>query len=167
MRWCIFPALFFLLFSCVNKESTPSGIIKRDTMGIVLWDLIQADQFAKLYLVKDSLKINVNQERLKLYQEVFQIHHITKDQFQQSYQFYMGRPDLTKIMFDSLSAFTTRQRMEAYKSKYTPPVKTVTKPGDSSKFKNMQLPATKPVITPFTKPGPAPLAKPATKPNGR
>ncbi len=117
MRKLVCIALFFSIVSCVNKDAIPSGIINKDSMQVILWDMMQADQFAKQYLVKDSLKINVKTETIKLYEAVFNIHHITKDAFQKSYQFYLSRPDLTKIMFDSLSVYATRQRAELYKPK--------------------------------------------------
>jgi len=115
MTRLIFAALFFLICGCVNKESIPPGIIQKDAMGKVLWDMIQADQFTKTYLAKDSAKMNVKLERIKLYQEVFNIHHISKDEFQKSYEFYMSRPDLAKTMFDSLTAFANRQRQEVFR----------------------------------------------------
>jgi len=86
-------------------------------MQNILWDMIQADQYARQFIKKDSAKKNVREETLKLYQEVFLIHHITKDQFQKSYQFYITRPDLTKIIFDSLAASGNRRRKEIYKPK--------------------------------------------------
>ena len=86
-------------------------------MQHILWDLIQADQYAKQFLLKDSSKKNIRVETIKLYQEVLQIHHITKDQFKKSYQFYLTRPDLTKNIFDSLAASGNRRRKEIYKPK--------------------------------------------------
>ncbi|MBS1918439.1 MAG: DUF4296 domain-containing protein [Bacteroidetes bacterium] len=114
----IFFFFFFLsLIGCVDKDSVPSDIIQRDSMKIILWDVIEAEQYSKEYLLKDSLKINVGRETMKLYQEVFAIHHITKDQFNRSYEFYLSRPDLAKPLFDSLSAYANKQRNEMYKPK--------------------------------------------------
>ncbi len=88
--------------------------------------MIQADQFTKAYLAKDSAKMNVKLERIKLYQEVFNIHHVSKDEFQKSYEFYMSRPDLAKTMFDSLTAYANRQRQEVFRPR------TLTKPAVKS-----------------------------------
>jgi uncharacterized protein DUF4296 len=112
-----FSLLFFCsLISCANKESIPSGIIPKDEMQKILWDMIQADQFSKQYIIKDSAKKNVGVETMKLYNEVFQVHHITKDEFQKSYQFYISRPDILKIVFDSLSAQGNRRMHEVYQT---------------------------------------------------
>jgi hypothetical protein len=117
MKWFILPGFLLIVIGCGNKDRIPSGIIPKDSMQHILWDMIQADQYAKQFLVKDSAKKNIRLERIKLYQEVFLIHHITKDQFQKSYQFYITRPDLTKIIFDSMAASGNRRRQEIYKPK--------------------------------------------------
>ena len=143
MKWLIsFLASSLLLFGCVNKESMPEGIIKKDSMQIILWDMMQADQYSKQYLEKDSLKIDVKLETMKLYQAVFQIHHITKEAFQKSYQYYIAHPDLTKSMFDSLSSHTNIERQELYKLK--------------------QPNAPKPLVKPVTIPNKHPSIKPPT-----
>jgi hypothetical protein len=111
---------FCSTIGCVNKDSVPSGIIPKTEMQKVLWDMIQADQFSKQFLVKDSAKKRVSFETMKLYDQVFQIHHITKDQFQKSYQFYISRPDILKILFDSLSAQGNRRLQEVYQSPLLP-----------------------------------------------
>ena len=84
--------LFFcFLLSCANRDAIPSGIIPKNEMEKVLWDMIQADQFSKQFIARDSVKRkNLDSETMKLYNEVFQIHHITKDEFQKSYQFYIA-----------------------------------------------------------------------------
>jgi hypothetical protein len=103
--------IFFLFFAaCVGKNNPPSDIIQKDSMKSVMWDMIQADQYAKLFLAKDSSKINVKEETIKLYQQVFQIHHITKNDFEKSYQYYLAHQDLYKVIFDSLAVQNMRQQ---------------------------------------------------------
>jgi len=114
-QFVLFLSLLFVL-SCSDQNSVPKDIIAKDKMGKILWDLVQADQYSTQYLVKDSAKINVKQETMKLYEEVFRIHHITKDEFQKSFAFYLAHPDITKVMFDSISANANRQRMQVYRN---------------------------------------------------
>jgi hypothetical protein len=103
-------SIFFLFFaSCIGKNNPPSGIIQRDSMKNIMFDMIQADQYAKQFLAKDSSKINVKEETIKLYQQVFQIHHVTKSEFENSYQYYLAHQDLYKIIFDSLSVQNLRE----------------------------------------------------------
>ena len=119
VMWC----LFFV--ACTDKNNAPANIIQKDTMRNVMWDMIQADQYAKLYLVRDSCTINDKDETIKLYQQVFQIHHITKDEFEKSYKYYMAHQDLNKLVFDSLSAQILRER---HQPKFTPKPKPFLKP---------------------------------------
>ena|ERR1700681_2791614 len=115
MRGCICFSVLFFVMSCTNKDSIPRGIIPKDKMEKILWDMILADQFSTPYLLKDSARINTKMETMKLYAEVFQIHHVSKEEFQKSFSYYLSRPDITKTMFDSLSAHSNRHREELYK----------------------------------------------------
>ncbi|HVM88209.1 MAG TPA: DUF4296 domain-containing protein [Puia sp.] len=101
------------LSACVHKDSLPKGIISKNEMQKILWDMIQADQFSKQFLSKDSTK-NINLETMKLYDEVFQVYHISKDDFKKSYQFYISRPDIFKVVLDSISAQASRRMKEVY-----------------------------------------------------
>jgi len=103
------------LIACENRDKIPNGILPKKEMQKILWDMIQADQFSKQFVLKDSAKRNVKQETTQLYDEVFQIHHISKDAFTKSYQFYISRPDLLKIIFDSLAAQGNRSQQDLYK----------------------------------------------------
>jgi hypothetical protein len=82
---CLFVILFMI--GCSGKDKIPSGIIPREEMGEILGDMIQADQYASIYLAKDSNKINEKMETLKLYQTIFQLHNVSREEFSKSYQF--------------------------------------------------------------------------------
>jgi hypothetical protein len=103
-----------VLAGCSDKDKVPSGIIQKEKMESLVWDMIQADQYAAIYLAKDSNRINVKNEQLKLYQQVFQLHQVSRDEFRKSFQFYLDRPDITRGLFDSLLARGNRLRTEAY-----------------------------------------------------
>jgi hypothetical protein len=99
---------------CSNKDKVPSGIIPRVEMEKILWDMIQADQYSSLYLLKDSARIDVKTETLKLYQEVFRLHQVSRDEFRKSFQYYQEHPELTRSVFDSLLARGNRLRADSY-----------------------------------------------------
>jgi hypothetical protein len=46
--------LFCLASGCSDKDGIPSGIIPREEMGKILWDMVEADQYSSIYLAKDS-----------------------------------------------------------------------------------------------------------------
>jgi len=153
--------------SCSDRNSVPSGILSREDMQNVLWDMIQADQFST-YLVKDSARVNLKMENLRLYDQVFQMHHISREAFSKSYQYYMARPDLTQTLFDSLQAMGNRLRSETYSHPVirnptpappaTPPPATSKPAADSAHKKPFGVPST-PVHPPLHHPLSSPKPK--------
>lgn len=118
LRRCISAGcLAFLLLTgigCSDKNSVPSGILSREKMENVLWDMIQADQYSTLYLAKDSAHINTKMENLRLYEQVFRLHQVTREEFRKSYQYYLDHPALNQVLFDSLISRGNRLRTESY-----------------------------------------------------
>jgi hypothetical protein len=117
--------LFCFAFGCSNRESVPSGILPKEEMQKILWDIIQADQYSRQYILPDTTK-NTREETIRLYNEALEVNHVTKDQFQKSYQFYISRPDLFKTIVDSLSSIGNRHLQEVHQSSrpQIPPKKT-------------------------------------------
>ncbi|HEY4335192.1 MAG TPA: DUF4296 domain-containing protein [Puia sp.] len=108
---------------CSDKNSVPSGILAREDMQRVLWDMIQADQYSA-YLAKDSARVSLKLENMRLYDQVFQLHHISREKFTKSYKYYMTNPELTQTLMDSLLAMGNRIRTENYNRPMTRPVST-------------------------------------------
>jgi Domain of unknown function (DUF4296) len=96
--------LFFVLFlltSCSNKEKIPKDILPKEKMQAVLWSMINAGEFLNGYVLKDS--VDKETESSKVYGQVFQIHRISKEEFDKSYSYYRQHPELMKVILDSLS----------------------------------------------------------------
>ena len=124
MRVLCFLFLAVALVACSNSSAVPDDIIPGKKMEIILWQLIQSDEYVNKLLAKDSLKKN-STERVKIYQQVFDLNGNTMSEFKKSYQFYMAHPDITKVMFDSIYARAERQRTETYGPKHAFPVKSL------------------------------------------
>ena len=128
---------------CADKQSVPSGILPLNKMQSVMWDMVQADQYAALAVAKDSVakgsiakdsivkgstpkdstakdsavhiaRVNVRAETLKLYEEVFRLHDVSREEFSKSYQYYLAHPELNQMLFDSLISLGNRLRTESY-----------------------------------------------------
>src|SRR6478672_9322859 len=100
MRLLIISCLCLLIFiSCSNEDAIPQKVIPQKEMQKILWDMLLADRYTSQYIAKDTTK-KLKIENLKLYDQVFQLHKITKAQFIESFDFYLQRPNLTKVMFD-------------------------------------------------------------------
>jgi hypothetical protein len=160
-----------LVAACSEKDKIPSGVIGKEEMEKILWDMMLADQYSANYLVKDSAKVNVKMETLKLYEEVFRLHKVSRDAFRKSFQFYQGRPDITRTMFDSLLAKGNRARMENYTRPPAPsPVApSAGKPGDTIRARTIGPPVIRPrAAQPMRAPGTGavpPTQFPATFPH--
>ena len=70
-------------------------------MQAVLWDAMLADQAAEFYSAKDSIPRSLKRYT-EQYQQVFQIHKITKEDFKKSLLFYESHPFLLKPILDSM-----------------------------------------------------------------
>jgi len=80
--------------------------------------MAQADQYAALYLAKDSAHVDRKTETLRLYEEVFRLHQVSREEFSKSYQYYLKHPKLNQLLFDSVIMRGARARSEDYDRPY-------------------------------------------------
>ncbi len=106
MRSNLIIAGLVLLNSC--KQSLPSGVIRQHKMQEVLWDVLKADALAEEIAKKDS-STSAAAESIILTKKVFLIHHISAEEFKNSYSYYAGHPDIMKAMLDSINAQQSRK----------------------------------------------------------
>lgn len=107
--------LMLVLVACTNKDKIPNDVLPREEMEKVMWDMVQADRFSTQFLERDSVaKKDIKTENLKLYEKVFQVHKITREEFIHSFQFYLSRPDINKVLFDTMAARANRRRADVY-----------------------------------------------------
>lgn len=107
-------ALCFL-YGCGN--SPEGNVLPPEKMQAVMWDVLQADAYAELYIKKDSLK-NLLAANAALQQKVFDVHHVSKDEFYRSYKYYSDKPDEMRIILDSVSAKAERNRNNVLQKQY-------------------------------------------------
>ena len=110
-----------LIGSCSNKEKIPDGILKPEKMNAVLWDVIKADVFTAEFIKKDSTK-NAAAENLKLQQQIFAIHKISKADFYNSYDYYKSNTVVFKKIVDSMIAQAERKKIFNTKTFSTKPL---------------------------------------------
>jgi Domain of unknown function (DUF4296) len=106
--------LLLLIVSCTNRTHVPKEILQPDSMAVLMREMIIASQYAAQSIMKDSTKKDKIKENQQLMEDIFQLHHITRDEFKKSLSFYEARPDLNKILFDSMSAYAARHQKELY-----------------------------------------------------
>lgn len=83
-------------------------------MQAVLWDVFKAESFTSEFITKDSAK-DAAAENLKLQQEIFAIHKISKTDFYGSYDFYKSNSRLLKVILDSIISRESRDRYPGIK----------------------------------------------------
>ncbi len=105
----LFYSLIGFVSSCENKNTMPEGILQRDKMQAVMWDVLKADVFTRDFIIKDTSKKAV-EENLKLQLDIFAIHHISKDEFYKSFNYYKLNTGLMKEMMDSMIVKAERNK---------------------------------------------------------
>lgn len=144
--------VLFVVFGCSNKDKVPSGTLPKEKMEAVLWDILQAERFTSTYVSKDSSK-NVKLENFKMYNQVFAIHQVSRDEFVKSYKFYLSRPDIARVLFDSMATRANRQREDMYKSQTQPAKTDSTKPAQPAQPAHKDSVAPKSRLRDLIKPG--------------
>jgi hypothetical protein len=111
------PVFFIMILfaACSNRSSVPGDIIPLDSMTLIVKDIIIANEYSLVNIPKDSTKKDKILANQQLLDGVFKLHHVTRESFQNSYQFYESRPDMNKTIFDSLSAYANRHKAELYR----------------------------------------------------
>lgn len=104
----IFILLCFGWISC-QSFSGKKKVLDINTMKLVMWDLLKADEWYVRQTLKDST-VKKKKENINLYNKVFGIHGISKEQFYMSYHFYEAHPIDYKILLDSVETFANRER---------------------------------------------------------
>ena len=118
MRWMAIGIMLIVMIACTDEKKVPRGIIPYAKMEKVMWDMVRADRYISGYIMsrRDSLiATNNKRDAAIFYERVFNLHGITRDEFLKSYKYYLGRPDLTKEMFDSIAARGERLREDMYR----------------------------------------------------
>jgi hypothetical protein len=102
MKMIFAGTLLFLLFGCGKGNQVPEGVLPREKMEAVLWDMIQADEFLKDFVLNKDTTLNDTLEMITMYERVFRFHQLDRQTFDSSFNFYRTHPKLMKEVLDSL-----------------------------------------------------------------
>ena len=83
--------IIFLALACSSDDGIPNGIMGINEMKPIVWDLMRSGELVNLQLKSDST--HVLQRNTALYNQVFNMYGITKEQFYESYTYYQQHPD--------------------------------------------------------------------------
>jgi hypothetical protein len=102
--------LLVLVPGCKSaKVKIPSDIIPEKKMQFVLIDVLTAESYAGMHTIQADTTRKI---AVKLYSEIFDKYHITREQYFNSYNFYAKHPALFEkemtTVIDSLNAMDAR-----------------------------------------------------------
>ena len=105
LHLCLVILLVIVLFvsSCKNGaiEKVPNGIISPKEMEAILWDNVNAEVLFSNH-TKNSMSKNDTLELAKLQGVILKQHHIDKNKYDKSYEFYLANPDFMVGVIDSI-----------------------------------------------------------------
>lgn len=96
--------LSFFVLSC-SGNSIPKDVFAPQKMTAVLYDIVLADEWVDFTRMHDSTYMNFS-KRAAVYDSVFQLHEINKEQYRKSMAYYQSHPDLLKEVLDSVKSKT-------------------------------------------------------------
>lgn len=105
--------LILLAVSC--SRNVPRNIIDQDKMQDVLTDVLLAEGFTENFLLLDTSKKR-DEWLAGEYSKVMTIHQITQDQFRRSLDYYKSKPDVFKVIIDTVNQRGMRNRDESYQT---------------------------------------------------
>lgn len=121
MRFFYLLAIF--LSACSGDLPASKEVLSPDKLGVVLYDVVRADEMVDLLKMSDSTFRNFS-KRTALYDSVLTLHGLTKTAFKKSLDYYESRPDLLKEILDDLQrkiADTASKKKEPKRIKLSKP----------------------------------------------
>lgn len=100
-----------LLVSCQNNVF--SGARSVDEMKVIVWDLMKVDELNNIQSMKDS-SFASRKMNFVYYEQVFQHHRISRQEFFESMKYYESHPPEMKVLIDSLDHYSARERNKVF-----------------------------------------------------
>lgn len=106
MRIALFLCLFTLL-ACNTKEKTR---LSTDKMKVIIWQLMQVDEYyTRASLIDSTMKLK--HKNIQFYQQVFDLNKVSSQQFYSTIDYLQKHPIEFKVVMDSVTAFSKREKM--------------------------------------------------------
>ncbi len=93
---------FLLLVACKSRK-LPANILPLPVMQQVMWDMIRAGEFVNGFVTGIDTGKHKGARAKEVYDQVLQVHKITRQQFDESFAYYQQHPVLMKTLLDSLA----------------------------------------------------------------
>lgn len=110
-QFVLIGSMLLMLMACSDNRRIPPSIMQLEKFQAVLTDVLLADGLSLERSFKDTA-IKITDENAKYFLKVFELHAVSKNDFMKSYNFYLQRPDLLKIITDSISSILNRRNLQ-------------------------------------------------------
>lgn len=97
-RYLYILVIILVFVSCSSRDN----VLPRDKMEKVLWDVAQSSELLNGYVYYKYPEQNRAALNNVMLEKVFKIHNITKQQFNNTLNYYEKRPDELKVIVDTI-----------------------------------------------------------------
>ena len=106
----LFVVLFIFVFSCQYKANQENKI-PFDKMKVVLYQLVQADEYYSRTSILDSSLLK-DKKNIQFYKQIFELNKVDKDDFYATLSYYQKRPTEFKELMDSAYELSKREKLQ-------------------------------------------------------
>jgi Domain of unknown function (DUF4296) len=111
MREMLLLLCVFGMVACSDTKKPPANIIGPEKFQKILADVILADALSVERSFKDT-SLKIKDANAAYFLKIFELHGVTKNEFMRSYNFYLSRPDLLRVISDSVSSVLNRENLQ-------------------------------------------------------
>lgn len=105
--------LVTLIVACGSRGDVPKGVLPKEKMEDVMWDVLRADEFVKEYMLARDSSLRDTAEYIKMYERIFRLNKTNREQYAESFTYYRTHPKLMKEILDSLNVRGQLQSLPA------------------------------------------------------
>jgi len=92
----------------------PKGILSKQKMREVMWDMIRAGEYLNNFVFNKDSAIDKVAESQKWHDKIYELHKTNKAEFDKSYAYYKSHPLLMREVLDSLAKRQVNARPVPY-----------------------------------------------------
>jgi hypothetical protein len=107
MRIILLIIIITAFFSCeTESDRNKIGDVK---MEAIMFDLLRAEVITRDFLARDSAR-NLDSSNIAMQKSIFKKHNVSREDFNESFNYYLDHPNNMSLLMDSIIAKQTRSK---------------------------------------------------------